>query len=113
VDICTGDLGSIAAKKYDIEAWMPVQGAYREVVSCSNCTDFQARRYNTRHRANPGDPTEIVHTLNSTAIAVQRTLVAILENFQQPDGSVAIPKVLQPYVGKERLVPAKGNPAKA
>jgi seryl-tRNA synthetase len=108
VNICTGDLGNIAAKKYDIEAWMPVQGAYREVVSCSNCTDFQARRYNTRHRANPGDPTEIVHTLNSTAIAVQRTLVAILENFQQADGSVAIPKVLQPYVGKDKMAPAKG-----
>jgi seryl-tRNA synthetase len=104
VNICTGDLGSIAAKKYDIEAWMPVQGAYREVVSCSNCTDFQARRYNTRHRANPGDPTEFVHTLNSTAIAVQRTLVAILETFQQADGSVLVPKPLQPYVGKERIV---------
>lgn len=103
VDICTGDLGSIAAKKYDIEAWMPVQGAYREVVSCSNCTDFQARRYNTRHRANPGDPTEVVHTLNSTAIAVQRTLVAILENFQQADGSVLVPEVLRPYVGKDRI----------
>jgi seryl-tRNA synthetase len=107
VDICTGDLGSIAAKKYDIEAWMPVQGAFREVVSCSNCTDFQARRYDTRSRANPGDPTEFVHTLNSTAIAVQRTLVAILENFQQRDGSVLIPKPLQPYLGKERLEPAK------
>lgn len=107
VDICTGDLGSIAARKYDIEAWMPVQGAYREVVSCSNCTDFQARRYNTRHRANPGDPTEVVHTLNSTAIAVQRTLVAILENFQQADGSVVVPEVLRPYVGKDRLTPAK------
>lgn len=107
VNICTGDLGSIAAKKYDIEAWMPVQGAFREVVSCSNCTDFQARRYNTRSRANPGDPTEFVHTLNSTAIAVQRTLVAILENFQQADGSVLIPKALQPYVGKERLEPVK------
>lgn len=99
VNICTGDLGSIAAKKYDLEAWMPVQGAYREVVSCSNCTDFQARRYNTRWRANPGDPTEFVHTLNSTAIAVQRTLVAILENFQNADGSVTIPKVLRPYLG--------------
>jgi seryl-tRNA synthetase len=103
VDICTGDLGSIAARKYDLEAWMPVQGAYREVVSCSNCTDFQARRYNTRHRANPGDPTEVVHTLNSTAIAVQRTLVAILENFQQADGSVLVPEVLRPYVGKDRI----------
>ena len=99
VNICTGDLGSIAAKKYDIEAWMPVQGAYREVVSCSNCTDFQARRTNTRSRKNPGDPTEIVHTLNSTAIAVQRTLVAILENFQQADGSVLIPAPLRPFLG--------------
>jgi seryl-tRNA synthetase len=103
VDICTGDLGSIAARKYDLEAWMPVQGTYREVVSCSNCTDFQARRYNTRHRANPGDPTEAVHTLNSTAVAVQRTLVAILENFQQADGSVVVPEVLRPYVGKDRI----------
>jgi seryl-tRNA synthetase len=108
VNICTGDLGSIASKKYDIEAWMPAQGAYREVVSCSNCTDFQARRTNTRHRKNPGDPTETVHTLNSTAIAVQRTLVAILENFQQADGSVLIPKVLRPYLGgRDRIVPRK------
>ena len=108
VDICTGDLGSIASRKYDIEAWMPAQGAYREVVSCSNCTDFQARRYNTRHRANPGDPTEVVHTLNSTAVAVQRTLVAILENFQQADGSVLIPEVLRPYLGgRDRIVARK------
>jgi seryl-tRNA synthetase len=107
VNICTGDLGSIAAKKYDIEAWMPVQGAYREVVSCSNCTDFQARRYNTRSRKAPGEPTEFVHTLNSTAIAVQRTLVAILENFQQADGSVLIPDVLRPYLGgRDRIAAA-------
>ncbi|HEX2066932.1 MAG TPA: serine--tRNA ligase, partial [Candidatus Thermoplasmatota archaeon] len=109
VDICTGDLGSIAARKYDIEAWMPAQGAYREVVSCSNCTDFQARRYDTRSRRNPGDPTTFVHTLNSTAIAVQRTLVAILENFQQEDGSVAIPAVLRPFMGgRKRIVPKAG-----
>jgi seryl-tRNA synthetase len=99
VNICTGDLGSIAAKKYDIEAWMPVQGAYREVVSCSNCTDYQARRYDTRHRPNPGDDTSFVHTLNATAIAVQRTLVAILENCQRADGTVMIPAALRPYVG--------------
>ena len=103
VTICTGDLGTVAAKKYDLEAWMPVQGAYREVVSCSNCTDYQARRYNTRHRPDPSGPTEFVHTLNSTAIAVQRTLVAILENFQQEDGSVVVPEVLRGYVGKERI----------
>ncbi|MHB8633216.1 MAG: serine--tRNA ligase [Thermoplasmatota archaeon] len=106
VNICTGDLGSIAAKKYDIEAWMPAQGVYREVVSCSNCTDFQARRYNTRHRKNPGDPTQFVHTLNSTAIAVERTLVAILENFQRADGSVAIPLPLRAWMGgRESLLP--------
>ncbi|MGB0652021.1 MAG: serine--tRNA ligase [Thermoplasmatota archaeon] len=107
VTICTGDLGTVAAKKYDIEAWMPVQGAYREVVSCSNCTDYQARRYNTRHRKAPGEPTAFVHTLNSTAIAVQRTLVAILENFQNENGSVTIPEVLRPYVGgRERIEPS-------
>ncbi|MES2155799.1 MAG: serine--tRNA ligase [bacterium] len=110
VNICTGDLGSIAAKKYDIEAWMPAQGAYREVVSCSNCTDFQARRYNTRSRKNPGDPTEVVHTLNSTAIAVQRTLVAILENFQQADGSVLIPEPLRPYLGGRERIVARPTP---
>ncbi len=108
VTICTGDLGTVAAKKYDIEAWMPVQGAYREVVSCSNCTDYQARRYNTRHRANPGEPTAFVHTLNSTAIAVQRTLVAILENFQNPDGSVTIPEILRPYLGGKTAITAQG-----
>jgi seryl-tRNA synthetase len=108
VVICTGDLGTVASKKYDIEAWMPVQGAYREVVSCSNCTDYQARRYNTRYRSAPGEPTQFVHTLNSTAIAVQRTLVAILENFQQADGSVLIPEVLQPYLGgQNRIVPTQ------
>lgn len=104
VNICTGDLGTVAAKKYDIEAWMPVQGAYREVVSCSNCTDYQGRRYGTRHRKAPGEPTSTVHTLNSTAIAVQRTLVAILENFQNADGSVTIPDVLRGYLGgKEKI----------
>jgi seryl-tRNA synthetase len=103
VNICTGDLGTVAAKKLDIEAWMPVQQAYREVVSGSNCTDYQARRYNTRTRDAPGEPTRFLHTLNSTAIAVQRTLVAILENHQQSDGSVRIPKVLQPLVGAESI----------
>ncbi len=107
VNICTGDLGTVAAKKYDIEAWMPVQGAYREVVSCSNCTDYQARRYNTRHRAKPSDPTQFVHTLNSTAIAVQRTLVAILENHQNADGSVTIPVPLRPYLGGRERIEAR------
>jgi seryl-tRNA synthetase len=106
VDICTGDLGTVAARKFDLEAWMPVQGAYREVVSCSNCTDYQARRWNIRTRDNPGSDTRFVHTLNSTAIAVERTLVAILENHQQEDGSVVVPRALRPYAfGLERIEP--------
>lgn len=110
VDICTGDLGTVAARKYDIEAWMPVQGTYREVVSCSNCTDYQARRWNIRTRDAPGKPTRFVHTLNSTMTAVERTLVAILENHQQEDGSVVVPKALRPHAfGVDRLVPVSGT----
>lgn len=107
VAICTGDIGTVAAKKYDIEAWLPGQGKYREMVSCSNCTDYQARRAKTRYHKAPGDPTEPVHTLNSTLIATERTLVAILENYQREDGTVGIPKVLQPYMGgkKEIVLP--------
>jgi len=97
MNICTGDIGSIAAKKYDLEAWMPAQKAYREVVSCSNCTDYQARRLRIRMRV--GEMEKIVpHTLNSTCVATSRALVAILENFQNKDGSVSVPKVLQPYM---------------
>jgi seryl-tRNA synthetase len=100
VNVCTGDIGTVAAKKYDIEAWMPAQNAYREIVSCSNCTDYQARRLNIRYREKEGAPTKgFVHTLNSTAIATGRTIVAILENFQQEDGSIAIPEVLRKYMG--------------
>lgn len=102
VNVCTGDMGTVAAKKYDLEAWMPVQGEYREVVSCSNCTEYQSRRLNIRYRTPEGN--RYVHTLNSTAIAIQRTLVAILENFQQADGSIIVPKVLRPYMnGIERI----------
>ncbi|NOZ81307.1 MAG: serine--tRNA ligase [DPANN group archaeon] len=96
VNICTGDIGSVAAKKYDIEVWMPVQKKYREVVSVSNCTDYQANRLNIRFRSKEGNRT--VHTLNGTAIATTRVMVAILENFQQKDGSVGIPKALHPYM---------------
>ena len=100
VNVCTGDIGTVAAKKYDIETWMPAQNAYREIVSCSNCTDYQARRLNIRYREKEGAPTKgFVHTLNSTAIATGRTIVAILENFQQEDGSIAVPKVLRKYMG--------------
>ncbi len=106
VNICTGDLGIVAAKKYDVEAWMPAQGTYREVASCSNCTDYQARRWNIRFRRKPGAKPEFVHTLNNTALATGRTMVAILENYQQEDGSVVIPEVLRPFMGgRDRIVP--------
>jgi seryl-tRNA synthetase len=100
VNVCTGDIGTVAAKKYDIEAWMPAQNAYREVVSCSNCTDYQARRLNIRYREKEGAPTKgFVHTLNSTAIATGRTIVALLENCQQEDGTIAVPDALRKYMG--------------
>jgi seryl-tRNA synthetase len=99
VNVCTGDIGTVAAKKYDVEVWMPAQKAYREIISCSNCTDYQARRLNIRYREKEGAPTKgFIHTLNSTAVATGRTMVAILENFQQEDGSVKIPQVLREYM---------------
>ncbi|MGD0256509.1 MAG: serine--tRNA ligase [Thermoplasmata archaeon] len=99
VNVCTGDLGTVAAKKYDIEAWFPRQQAYREVVSCSNCTDYQARRLGIRlgKAGRPGK--RVPHTLNSTAVATSRGLAVILEQYQQPDGSVTVPEVLRPYLG--------------
>ena len=96
VNVCTGDMGSIAAKKYDIELWMPVQNKYREQISCSNCTDYQARRLNTKYEEKGNRL--LVHTLNSTAIATSRVIVAMMENFQNKDGSFNIPKVLWPYM---------------
>jgi len=101
VNIAAGDLGAPAAKKYDCEAWLPGQGRYRELTSCSNCTDYQARRLNCRYRTEKGP--RFVHTLNGTAIAIGRTLIAIMENYQRADGSIAVPKVLRPYVGRETL----------
>lgn len=111
IDTCTGDLGGPAYRKYDLEAWMPCRGEhgeYGEVTSTSNCTDFQARRLGIRYRKAGQKGTNFVHTLNGTAIAVSRALVAILENNQQADGSILIPKVLIPWVGKERIGPALG-----
>ncbi len=99
VNVCTGDLGTVAAKKYDLEAWLPGQGKYREVVSCSNCTSYQAVRSKVRYREKPDEPTKWVHTLNSTLVATERALVAILENYQTKDGSITIPKVLREYMG--------------
>jgi len=99
VMLCTGDLGFSAAKTYDLEAWLPGQGAYKEISSCSNFEDFQARRANIRYRPKGKKGTEFVHTLNGSGLAIGRTLVAILENYQNEDGSVTIPEVLRSYMG--------------
>jgi seryl-tRNA synthetase len=106
VNVCTGDIGTVAAKKYDIEAWMPAQNGYREVVSCSNCTDYQARRLGIKYREKEGAaPKGTVHTLNSTAIATGRTIVAILENNQNEDGTINIPEAIRKYMGnREKIV---------
>ena len=107
VDICTGDLGGAAYRKYDLEAWMPGRDDYGEVTSTSNTTDYQARRLRIRYRrAEPGGRPQLLHTLNGTALAISRALIALLEIYQQEDGSVQLPKTLIPYFGKERLVPA-------
>jgi seryl-tRNA synthetase len=99
VSICSGDLGFVAAKKYDIEMWAPGCNEWLEVSSCSNCTDFQARRTNIRYRPNPGAKPELVHTLNGSGLALPRVMITVLENYQQADGSVVVPEVLQPYMG--------------
>ncbi|KUR73546.1 serine--tRNA ligase [Novosphingobium fuchskuhlense] len=104
--LCAGDMGFTARKTYDLEVWLPGQGAYREISSCSNCGDFQARRMNARYRPEGAKGTEFVHTLNGSGLAVGRTLVAVLENYQQGDGTVDVPEVLKPYMGGvSRLVP--------
>jgi seryl-tRNA synthetase len=106
VDICTGDLGGAAYRKFDLEAWMPGRNDYGEVTSTSNTTDYQARRLRIRYRRDGGRP-QLLHTLNGTAIAVSRALIALLENYQREDGSILLPEVLVSYVGKERLRPAR------
>jgi len=104
--LCTGDMGFSAAKTYDLEVWIPSQNCYREISSCSNCEDFQSRRMDTRYRPEGGGKPRFVHTLNGSGIAVGRCLIALLENYQEEDGSVRIPQALVPYLGgKERLVP--------
>jgi seryl-tRNA synthetase len=101
--VCTGDIGTVAAKKYDTEVWM-ADGKYREIGSNSNCTDYQARRLNIRYRMKEGQPPAgFVHTLNSTALAMSRTLIAIIEQYQQEDGTVAIPEPLRKFMGRDRL----------
>ena len=97
--LCAGDMGASAAKTYDIEVWLPSQDRYREISSCSNCEDYQARRMLARYRHPQTKKPELLHTLNGSGLAVGRTLVAIIENYQNPDGSLAVPAVLQPYLG--------------
>jgi len=103
VVLCTGDLGFSSAKTYDLEVWLPGQGLFREISSCSNFEAFQARRANIRYRPEGARKSELVHTLNGSGLAIGRTCVAIIENYQQADGSVLLPEVLRPYVGAERI----------
>lgn len=111
VNICAGDIGTVASKKYDVEAWMPSQEAYREVASCSNCTNYQANRLGIRYRLKKGgEEKEALHTLNSTMVATTRAIVAMLENFQKPDGAIKIPAALQKYMNnKKELVPTNSR----
>jgi seryl-tRNA synthetase len=99
VDLCSADLGFSAARTYDLEVWLPGQGAYREISSCSNCRDFQARRMDARYRPAEGKGTRFVHTLNGSGVAVGRALIAVMETYQRPDGGIDIPEVLRPYMG--------------
>ncbi len=108
MNIAVDDLGASAAKKYDLEAWLPGQGRFRELTSTSNTTDFQARRLDIRQRPAAGAAPRHVHTLNGTAVAIGRTIIAIVENHQREDGSIAIPAVLHPYGAPERIAAADG-----
>ena len=102
--LCTGDMSFTSAKTYDIEVWMPAQNCYREISSCSNCLDYQARRANIKFRRSPKEKPEFCHTLNGSGLAVGRTVAAILENYQQEDGSVVVPDVLVPYMGGVKVI---------
>ena len=103
LELCTGDMGFAAAKTYDIEVWAAGCQEWLEVSSCSNCTDFQARRANIRYRPEPGARPQWPHTLNGSGLALPRVIIAIMENNQQPDGSIVIPEVLRPYTGFDRI----------
>jgi seryl-tRNA synthetase len=110
ITLCTADLGFSAAKTYDLEVWLPSYDDYKEISSCSNCTDFQARRANIKYRGTDeagGKLTGFVHTLNGSGLAVGRTMAAIIENYQQADGSVVVPEVLQPYMGGVQRIVAE------
>ena len=101
--LCTGDMGFSATKTYDLEVWLPSADRYREISSCSNCVDFQARRADIRFKTPGQKGTQFVHTLNGSGLAIGRTMAAILENYQQVDGTVKVPEALQPYLGREFL----------
>jgi seryl-tRNA synthetase len=104
--LCTGDMGFSARKTYDLEVWLPGQDTFREISSCSNCGDFQARRMKARFRPSGGKGTQFVHTLNGSGLAIGRTLIAVMENYQQADGSIVVPQVLQPYLGGLEVIAA-------
>ena len=108
VVLSTGDMGFASQKTYDIEVWLPSQQTYREISSCSNCGDFQARRMRARYRAKGERDTRFVHTLNGSGLAVGRTLIALLENYQQADGSVLLPRAIRPYMGGLERLSADG-----
>jgi seryl-tRNA synthetase len=103
INLCTADLGFSSTKTYDLEVWLPSAGKYREISSCSNCVDFQARRADIRFKESGKKGTQFVHTLNGSGLAVGRTMAAILENYQQADGTIKVPEVLQVYLGREVL----------
>ena len=104
VILCTGDMGFSAAKTYDIEVWLPSQQRYREISSCSSFRDFQSRRMKARYRSSETGKTELLHSLNGSGLAVGRTLLAVMENYQQADGSIEVPEVLRPYMGGLNLI---------
>ncbi|MEQ9055290.1 MAG: aminoacyl--tRNA ligase-related protein, partial [Roseovarius confluentis] len=106
--LCAGDMGFSARKTYDIEVWLPSQDRYREISSCSNCGDFQARRMRARYRPKDKKDTAFVHTLNGSGLAVGRTLIAVLENYQQADGTIVVPEALRPYMGGLEVIRADG-----
>ena len=108
--LCTGDMGFASRKTYDLEVWLPGQGRFREISSCSVCGDFQARRMNARSKAADAKSTRFVHTLNGSGVAVGRALIAVMENYQEPDGSIAIPEALQPYMGGKTRIEAQARP---
>ena len=103
IELCTGDIGFSSAKTYDIEVWMPSYGRYVEISSCSNFEDFQARRASIRYKDNSGDKAQLVHTLNGSGVAIGRTVAAILENYQNADGSVTIPEALRAFMGVDKI----------